>query len=173
MTSPNGIDWTSQTTPGAPKFWEDVTYANGLFVAVAYSGTSQRVMTSGGPCGDGLAYTTNQWLMAAVPCQPTSNTVVGTFGNSPTANFVSSAYDVATTGWVMYERNVAAIPSAYVKLGSTDPFVVGDGQWLKSGTAPVGSPGHRDRRNPLARDRPDGLSVRQWLRGASGHHRQL
>ena len=138
MTSPDGITWTSRTS-AADSDWFGVTYGNGQFVATSNTGELKSVMTSGGPCGDGLAYTTNQWLMAAVPCQPTSNTVAGSFGNSPTANFVAGAYDVATTGWVMYERNVAAIPSAYVKLGSADAFVGGDGQWLKSGTAPVGS----------------------------------
>ncbi len=109
MTSPDGITWTAHPAAGQ-NLWFGVTYGDGRFVAVAAGG---QAMSSGGPCGDGLAYTINQWLMVGVPCRPTSNTVVGTFGNSPTANFVSGAYDVATTGWVMYERDVSTTPSTY------------------------------------------------------------
>ena len=54
--------WTSRTTND--NFWHDVTWGNGLFVAVAYSGTGNRVMTS----PDGVTWTTrtsaadNNWL---------------------------------------------------------------------------------------------------------------
>ena len=44
MTSLDGITWTSQTSPD--NGWNSVTYANDLFVAVAASGTGNRVMTS-------------------------------------------------------------------------------------------------------------------------------
>ena len=40
-----GIDWTSRTS-AADNDWYSVTYGNGLFVAVAGSGTGNRVMTS-------------------------------------------------------------------------------------------------------------------------------
>ncbi len=40
-----GITWTSQTS-AADNNWRSVTYANGLFVAVAQSGSGNRVMTS-------------------------------------------------------------------------------------------------------------------------------
>ena len=137
MTSPNGTTWTLRDS-AADEFWSSVTYGDGRFVAVSATGTGTRAMSSGGPCGDGLAYTTNQWLMVGVPCQPSTNTVAGTFGNSPTANFASGTYDVATTGWVMYERNVKTVPSSYYKMDSTtDPFDQAYGLWLKSGTAPV------------------------------------
>jgi len=45
MTSPDGINWTSQTAAEANS-WNSVCYGNGLFVAVASTGTN-RVMTSG------------------------------------------------------------------------------------------------------------------------------
>ena len=45
MTSPNGIDWTLRTS-AADNFWTSVAYGNGLWVAVAYNGTGNRVMTS-------------------------------------------------------------------------------------------------------------------------------
>ncbi len=136
MTSPDGITWTARSA-AANEVWFGVTYGDGRFVAVSASGAGTRAMSSGGPCGDGLAYTTNQWLMVGVPCQPSTNTVVGTFGNTPTANFVSGDYDVATIGWVMYERDVTGTPSSYYKMLTTDPFDQAYGLWLKSGTAPV------------------------------------
>jgi hypothetical protein len=45
MTSPDGITWTSRSS-AADLVWKSVTYGNGLFVAVAFSGTGNRVMTS-------------------------------------------------------------------------------------------------------------------------------
>ena len=45
MTSPDGITWTSRTS-AADNSWYDVTYGNGLFVAVSYTGTGNRVMTA-------------------------------------------------------------------------------------------------------------------------------
>jgi hypothetical protein len=62
MTSPDGINWTLRTS-AADNQWISVTYGNGLFVAVAYSGTGNRVMTS----PDGINWTLrtsaadNQW----------------------------------------------------------------------------------------------------------------
>ena len=44
-TSPDGLTWTSRT-PAANIWWQDITFGNGLFVAVAQSGTGNRVMTS-------------------------------------------------------------------------------------------------------------------------------
>ncbi len=59
-----GITWTSQTS-AADNLWNSVTYANGLFVAVASGpGTNNRVMTS----PDGINWTSrfsaanNQWV---------------------------------------------------------------------------------------------------------------
>ena len=46
MTSPDGIAWTL-INGSANNEWASVTYGNGLFVAVANSGTGDRVMTSG------------------------------------------------------------------------------------------------------------------------------
>ena len=47
-----GITWTSRT-PAADNQWSGVTYGNGTFVAVANSGTGNRVMTS----PDGITWT--------------------------------------------------------------------------------------------------------------------
>lgn len=41
----DGTTWTSQTTP-VDNLWNSITYGNGLFVAVAGSGTNNRIMTS-------------------------------------------------------------------------------------------------------------------------------
>ena len=45
MTSPDGITWTIRTSPDSG--WTSVAYGDGLFVAVSYTGTGNRVMTSG------------------------------------------------------------------------------------------------------------------------------
>ena len=80
------------------------TVTNGTGTVAGADVTNVAVACSA--CGQGLAYTTNQWLMVGLPCQPSSNTVTGAFGNSPTANFVAGAYDAPTTGWAMYQRTV-------------------------------------------------------------------
>ena len=63
MTSSDGITWTTRTS-AADNTWYGVTYGNGLFVAVAGSGSGNRVMTS----PDGITWTsrtsaaTNYWV---------------------------------------------------------------------------------------------------------------
>ena len=52
MTSPDGINWTVRTS-ASNNSWIGVTYGNGLFVAVANTGTGNRVMTS----PDGITWT--------------------------------------------------------------------------------------------------------------------
>ena len=52
MTSPDGINWTSRSTP-VDNNWQSVCYGNGLFVAVSTSGEGNRVMTS----PDGINWT--------------------------------------------------------------------------------------------------------------------
>ena len=64
MTSPDGITWTTRSTNN--NYWISITWASelGLFVAVAWSGTGDRVMTS----PDGINWTTrssaadNEWM---------------------------------------------------------------------------------------------------------------
>jgi hypothetical protein len=61
-----GITWTSRTS-AANISWNSITYGNGLFVAVALSGSGNRVMTS----PDGITWTRrssaadNQWRSVA------------------------------------------------------------------------------------------------------------
>jgi uncharacterized membrane protein len=52
VTYAPGVNWTSRTS-AADNSWFDVTYGNGTFVAVAQSGTGNRVMTS----SDGITWT--------------------------------------------------------------------------------------------------------------------
>ena len=52
MTSPDGITWTARTAAEADN-WFDVTYGNGLFVAVSDTGRHHHVMTS----PDGITWT--------------------------------------------------------------------------------------------------------------------
>ena len=100
MTSPNGITWTPRTS-AANNIWLSVTYGKGRFVAVGLSGAT---MYSGTDCGDGLAYTVNQWRQLALPCVPSASPadVAGVLGNSPTANLASA--NLGTT-WSVYGRN--------------------------------------------------------------------
>jgi len=63
MTSPDGITWTARSYP-VENAWRSVYYGNGVYVAVAASGTGNRVMTS----PDGINWTSqtsaadNEWL---------------------------------------------------------------------------------------------------------------
>ena len=52
MTSSDGINWTIRTS-AVDNGWTSVTYGNGLFVAVARTRPSDRVMTS----SDGITWT--------------------------------------------------------------------------------------------------------------------
>ena len=52
MACGQGITWTSRTS-AADNSWQAITYGNGLFVAVAVTGTGNRVMTS----PDGITWT--------------------------------------------------------------------------------------------------------------------
>ena len=62
MTSTDGITWTIRTS-AVNNEWRGVAYSNGLFVAVASTGSGNRVMTS----TDGITWTArtsaagNQW----------------------------------------------------------------------------------------------------------------
>ena len=62
----DGITWTSRTS-AANNGWRSVAYGNGLFVAVSFSGTGNRVMTS----PDGITWTSRtsaanyNWLSVA------------------------------------------------------------------------------------------------------------
>ena len=91
-----GFTWTSQTSP--VNYWTAVTYGNGLFVAVASTGTGNRVMTS----PDGITWTirtsaaNNFWssvtygggLFVAVAQDGTGNRVMtsGIFGGAATVD---------------------------------------------------------------------------------------
>jgi hypothetical protein len=48
MTSPDGISWTARTSAADNNWWRVCWSAEvGLFVAVSFDGTGNRVMTSG------------------------------------------------------------------------------------------------------------------------------
>ena len=77
MTSPDGINWTTQSCVN--RSWRSVTFGNGIFVAVAQSGTGDRVMSS----TDGLT-----WFARTTPQDNVWSDV--TFGNNL---FVAVAQD--------------------------------------------------------------------------------
>lgn len=59
-SSTDGLTWTSRT-PAAALWWRDITFGNGLFVAVSRTGTGNRVMTS----PDGITWTSRTTPMDA------------------------------------------------------------------------------------------------------------
>jgi hypothetical protein len=72
MTSPDGINWTARTAPSPDNSaWRSITYGDGLFVAVASSGT-HKVMTS----PDGI-----NWTARTVPSPDDSGWLSVTYGN--------------------------------------------------------------------------------------------
>ena len=100
-----GFTWTSQTS-AADNYWRSVTYGNGLFVAVSYTGTGNRVMTS----PDGITWTSrtsaadNQWtsvaygngLFVAVAASGSGNRVM----TSPDGITWTSRTSAADNGWL-------------------------------------------------------------------------
>jgi hypothetical protein len=101
----DGINWTTRTS-AADIAWISVTYGNGLFVAVSYSGTGNRVMTS----PDGVTWTArtsaadNQWISV-------------TYGNGL---FVAVSRDgpgnrVMTSGEIGLAARIAAAKAAAAK----------------------------------------------------------
>ena len=112
MTSPDGITWTSRTS-AANNSWINVTWGGPagyqLFVAVAYSGSGNRVMTS----ADGITWTlrtsaaNNSWygvtwggpagsqLFVAVAATGTGNRVM----TSPDGITWTSRTSAADNGW--------------------------------------------------------------------------
>jgi hypothetical protein len=102
MTSPDGITWSTRTGANANQ-WNSVIYAAGLFVAVASTGTGNRVMTS----PDGITWTArtsaadNGWysicygagLFVAVAIDGTGNRVM-TSPDAITWTIRTSAADV-------------------------------------------------------------------------------
>ena len=105
MTSPNGINWTIRTS-AANNQWYSVAYGNGLWVAVASSGTGNRVMTS----PDGITWTIrtsasdNSWnsvaygngLWVAVSTTGTGNRVM----TSPDGITWTSRTSAADNAWL-------------------------------------------------------------------------
>ena len=67
--SPTGVNWISRSSP-ADNQWTDITYGNGLFVAIARTGTGNRVMTS----PDGIT-----WTLRTTPADNAWQSV--TYGN--------------------------------------------------------------------------------------------
>jgi len=114
-----GTAWTTQTTP--TNTWRSVAYGNGLFVAVAEDGSSNRVMTS----PDAINWTSrtsaadNTWnsvtygagLFVAVSSSGTGNRVM----SSPDGITWTSRTSAANNNW----RNVTYGNNIFVAVGIT------------------------------------------------------
>jgi hypothetical protein len=107
MTSSDGITWTARTS-AADNTWNSVTYGNFIFVAVAQTGTGNRVMTS--------SYS------------PAANAPVitsATFGSSTTVNFTqsSSALSPSITNY-QYSIDNGASWTVLSPAATTSPITV-------------------------------------------------
>ena len=109
---------SSDLSSAADYVWRRVTYANGLFVAVAQTGTGDRVMTS----SNGITWTTmnsaadNDWIgltygngrFVAVSNTGTGNRVMTMLYSAPTpisnTALLTLAGMLALAGWWMLER---------------------------------------------------------------------
>lgn len=114
-------------------------HGNGFHVRLVRSGQSfdtfDRLFPT--PCGVGLDYTVQQWLMLALPCMPSGNTVAGTFGSGTLADLTTGGYGVSGSGWALFKRTVTTTPSKYEMLAAGDALATGAGYWFKSHEAPA------------------------------------
>ncbi len=117
-----GIDWTSRTS-AADNDWYSVTYGNGLFVAVAGSGTGNQVMTS----PDGITWTSrtsaadNVWNSVTY-----GNGLFVVVANSGTGNRVMTSRST-TTQWTVINQG-APMPATGLCEGIDDTeFAYGTG----------------------------------------------
>lgn len=117
-----GVNWTSRTS-AANNSWYGITYGNGLFVAVAITGTGSRVMSS----LDGITWTSrtsaadNAWYSVTY-----GNGLFVAVANSGTGNRVMTSPDgitwtiitsIADNGWsgVTYGNGLFVAASVYNK----------------------------------------------------------
>ena len=111
VAAPAGVDWTIRAS-AANNFWSSVAYGNGLFVAVSYSGSGNRVMTS----PDGITWTSrtsaadNNWrsvtyatgLYVAVAATGTGNRVMTSVATPPGAPVITGVSPGDTSAAVAF-----------------------------------------------------------------------
>jgi hypothetical protein len=103
------VNWTIRTS-AADNYWRSVCYGNGLFVAVATTGTGNRVMTS----PDGVNWTIrtsaagNSWYSV---CQGATAVPVSKFGRSV---YLPDAYGYVNCGAITSLSNVNAYTQRFV-----------------------------------------------------------
>jgi len=125
MTSPDGITWTSRTS-AADNGWQSVIYGNGLFVAVASTGTGNLVMTS----PDGITWTTRLTVAGEMFLSSANNnqTVVAIGSNWTIARSIDGGIT-----WTTQTDNLLT--------GNLQQITFGNGLFLiRSNTAYITSP---------------------------------
>ena len=102
ITSPDGINWTERTMP-LDQQWAEVIYADGpdVFVAVAISGTTQRVMTS----ANGTAWTARTTPNVDIRSVAHSPTV----GSAPNGRLVAVGNQTSPGGNRVYTSDDAGV----------------------------------------------------------------
>lgn len=137
-TSSDGITWTLRATPtcGVECGWGAVTYGNGLFVAVAGSGSS-RLMTS----PDGVTWTLQSAPMSALSSVIYGNgkfVAVGYFGeclwSSDAISWNSSATNGGNFNDITFGNGIFVIINA---MGSS--MYSSDGESWTAHSAPIGN----------------------------------
>ena len=117
MTSTDGINWTNRTTPDG-RYYDDVVYGNGLFVAIT-RGSSQAVMTS----PDGIS-----WTLRSTPAPVPSLWNSVTYGNGMyvvVGDYGNTMYSSDGVNWAL-----GNIPDAF---GSWTDVAYGNGVFVAVG----------------------------------------
>jgi hypothetical protein len=158
MTSSNGVTWTSRTS-ASNNNWYDVTYGNGVFVAISYDGTGNQVMTS----TDGASWTSrttagvsNNWrsvtygagLFVAVNESGTNHYVMtsGTYlappaftlssaSESKTVNTAISGYTITSTGGTIASYAISPAAPAGLTFNTTTGLLTGTPTEIAASTA--------------------------------------
>ena len=107
VSKANGSGWTTTTLPGSPTTWSNLTYGNGVFVAIANSGNS-------------AAYSTDYGLTWNASYFPTSHTFTAT-GN---ARISTSQYKFGSAS--LYLDGTS---NTYIQSPSNADYVLGSGDF--------------------------------------------
>jgi hypothetical protein len=144
MTSPDGLNWTSRTTPlDCDLTWTSVTFGNGSFVAVSNNGSTGRVMRS----IDGINWT-------LIPTSSSINSIPWnsiTFGNGifvavsstgPTRGIMFSVDGgvnwVVQTGTFFRARSVTFGNDTFVAMGINASLTSANGSdWISHSLNPI------------------------------------
>lgn len=124
VTSPDGVTWTTRTSPVGTDTWRDLVYASGLSLLVAAGDGTTKVATS----PDGITWTarpSQTVSLKAIAYSPTLNRLVGV--SAATAQFYTSAdgitWAAVTSGITHIYNDITWSPTLGKFLAVTSNFV--------------------------------------------------